>query len=161
MISLVQAIANFEGYNASPTNLPTANNNPGDIIYGNFAANYGATPDPNSAFAVFPSATAGFTALNDLLSGSSYSNLSLQDAITKWNGGGANSGAYVNYVAGQTGASPTDLVGDILNGSNSYISGSDNLSVNSGDGDYSDNSGINWGVVALITGVGFLIWLEL
>lgn len=94
-LSLPQAIARLEGFGASLSNIPTKNNNPGDITFGKFAQSYGATPgsessDPKTGekhtIANFPDPETGFKAMQDLLQSSEYKALTLAEAITKWQG---------------------------------------------------------------------------
>src|ERR1700743_806652 len=113
-VSLIDAINREEGYGANPNNLPTRNNNPGNIVYGSFAASYGAVKDPDSGFAIFPSGDIGLQAETDLLSSSSYSGLTISQAISKWNGKGANTPDYISNVASWTGLDPNTTVGDAL-----------------------------------------------
>ena len=112
-LDLLSAIAQQEGYGV-PGTIATRNNNPGDIVYGSFAQQYGATQDPMSSFAVFPDAQTGWTAEGDLLSSSAYSQLSIAQAIAKWNGNGANTPAYVQNVATWTGLDPSTTVSAAL-----------------------------------------------
>ena len=132
--NLVNAIARQEGYGI-PGVPATRNNNPGNIVFGSFAASYGATKDPNSQFAVFPNSDIGFSAATDLLSSSSYSNLSIADAIYKWNGKGSNSSTYVQNVSNWIGLDPNTTVSDALAGSYSTDNNA-NYSTNN-DGSYS------------------------
>lgn len=157
MSGLIDAISKFEGFGASASNAPTRNNNPGDIVFGPFAASYGATKDPASAFAVFPDSATGFQAANDLLSGPAYSGLSLSAAISKWNGGGANSGDYTNYVASYLGVDPNTLVSDIIAGGGGS-SLSDALSPSN---DLGSGFDIGNGTSLVVVGVGLLagLWL--
>lgn len=49
--------------------LADRNNNPANIKFGSFAKSLGATKDPNSPYAVFPSKAAGLTAATQLVAG--------------------------------------------------------------------------------------------
>jgi hypothetical protein len=84
-LTLAQAIARVEGYYAQgPTpNRPQRNFNPGDIEYTLFAKAAGAIGS-DGRFAVFASERAGFNALNELLKGPSYSNLTIQQAVNRY-----------------------------------------------------------------------------
>jgi hypothetical protein len=59
------------------------NNNPGNIVDGNFAQTNGAV-GTDGRFAVFPDAAAGFQALNNLLMTPTYQNLSVDQAIARY-----------------------------------------------------------------------------
>ena len=59
------------------------NNNPGNIVDGNFAQSNGAV-GTDGRFAVFPNAAAGFQALNNLLMTPTYQNLSVDQAIARY-----------------------------------------------------------------------------
>jgi len=67
-------------------------NNPLNIKYGEFAKGYGASPGQSALdggkFAMFPDVNTGIKAAKDLLTGSSYKNLSLEQAMRRWSGGG-------------------------------------------------------------------------
>lgn len=111
-LSLPQAIARYEGYGADPKNIPTANNNPGDLLFTPFTQKYGAvagptTVDKNGAsrtFSKFPDAQTGFAALEELLKSSSYNSLTLAQAIERWNGKNQpNNPDYIEKVSAWTG----------------------------------------------------------
>ncbi len=107
LLSLPQAIAKFEGFGASPGNLPTKNNNPGDIKFGPFAHNLGATKDQHSPFAVFSSPEAGQSAITKLLQTPGYQKLTIKEAIERWNGKDQpNNAQYVAAISKMTGLSP-------------------------------------------------------
>lgn len=88
-MTIAEAIAKVEGFGASSTNRPTRNNNPGDIEWGLFAEQHGATrvetPRPHQAarFAYFPDAQTGFSAMRALLM-QHYAGMTIADAITKY-----------------------------------------------------------------------------
>src|ERR1700691_2629741 len=84
-LTLIQAIARQEGFGASPHNIPTRNNNPGDIEYGEFAAAHGATgTDPvYPRYAAFPDAETGWSALRALLN-DAYLGMTLEAALNKY-----------------------------------------------------------------------------
>lgn len=113
-LSLPEAISRVEGFGASPQNIPTRLNNPGDIKYGSFAAKYGATPD-QTGFAHFPSVEAGKQAESDLLNTPGYANLPLSQAIPRYNGTNQPTNpAYLRAIEKFTGLSPDTLVRDAL-----------------------------------------------
>lgn len=66
-------------------------NNPGNLKYAAWMKKYGAVPGDESTdggrFAKFPDVSSGLSAMNGLLKGSTYNNLSVEDAIKKWTGG--------------------------------------------------------------------------
>ena len=67
-------------------------NNPLNIKFGSFAQKYGATQGKlatdGGSFAHFQTIEDGWKAAKDLLSGSFYNNLTLDEAMKKWSGGG-------------------------------------------------------------------------
>lgn len=75
------------------------NNNPGNIKYGTFAAQYGASQDANG-FAVFPTLEAGQQAMTALLSSNGYKNLTLDQALKRWSDGAY--GADITGIGGNT-----------------------------------------------------------
>jgi hypothetical protein len=80
MLSFVQAIARQEGFGVAG-DIPTRDNNPGDIIWGKFAQSQGATRD--GRFARWTSAVDGFNAERELLV-DDYVGLTVHDALNKW-----------------------------------------------------------------------------
>ncbi|MFN7996947.1 MAG: hypothetical protein U0Q18_25255 [Bryobacteraceae bacterium] len=112
-IALDQAIAQQEGYGASPSNLPTRLNNPGDLIY---AGQPGATRDA-SGFARFATAEAGWAALDAQLALDASRGLTLSQEISKWAPPTQNNtAAYLSNISSWTGADPTSSLTDILAG---------------------------------------------
>ena len=85
--------------NAHP-NIPQRANNPGDILYGDFAKAHGATgyilAQGGKKIATFPDALAGWAAAYALLSTKGYSGLSPDQAISRWQTGSS----LLNGVAG-------------------------------------------------------------
>ena len=63
------------------------NNNPGNMVYGKFAKAHGATGQDSGGFAIFPSMESGSGAQDALWQTSSYSDLSIEDAVKKWTSG--------------------------------------------------------------------------
>jgi len=80
------------------------NNNPGNIVYGDFAIKQGAVGyvigDGGVKLAVFPDMETGRKAHKELLTGGEYNNLSVGDALRKWSTGSTTSGASAGYVGG-------------------------------------------------------------
>ena len=67
-------------------------NNPGNIKFGGFARKYGAIQGQSATdgghFAIFPDIETGRQAMQDLLQGPTYSNLTLEQAMRRWSGNG-------------------------------------------------------------------------
>ena len=82
------------------------NNNPGNIKFGQFAQSQGATGQDSGGFAVFPSQTAGETAMANLLH-SSYRGLTLSQIVQKWTNGADPS--YLQSVMASTGLGANDV----------------------------------------------------
>lgn len=111
-MTLIQAIARMEGFDADPLNIPTRCNNPGDICAGQFANAHGAVPaapDPHNPesgpfrYAVFPTVNAGYAALRSLLV-AHYIGMSLANAIARYAPATENDTAnYVAWVCAWTG----------------------------------------------------------
>ena len=83
------------------------NNNPGNIVYGDYAKKMGAT-GTDGRFAIFPSWEVGSKAMENLLFGSSYAGkgLTVQQGIYKWAPPSENdSGSYATTVAKKAGVS--------------------------------------------------------
>lgn len=59
------------------------NNNPGNIMYGDFAVSMGAIGS-DGRFAIFPDMEMGYKAADALMKSKSYQNLTIGDAIKKW-----------------------------------------------------------------------------
>jgi hypothetical protein len=81
-MTFIEAIAKMEGFGAKPTNIPTRNNNPGDIIAGKFTAGHGAVGQ-DGRFAVFPDAATGFEALRVLLT-NHYAGSTVREAVNRY-----------------------------------------------------------------------------
>ena len=111
-MTLAQAIARMEGWYAQGKvpNRPQRNLNPGDLNFGTFAAKFGATNgDPR--FAVFPSADAGWAALEALLKSPLYVGLTLEEAINRFAPPSENeTHVYVQFVTRWTGRQATDVL---------------------------------------------------
>ena len=67
-------------------------NNPGNIKFGGFARKYGAIQGQSATdgghFAIFPDIETGRQAMQDLLQGPTYSDLTLEQAMRRWSGNG-------------------------------------------------------------------------
>ena len=89
------------------------NSNPGNIRKGDFSSNNGAIGDDGS-FAIFPEKGIGNKAIEALLRGGSYGNLSIEKAINRYAPPSENdTDAYVNFVLQQTNLSRTDILDDL------------------------------------------------
>lgn len=62
------------------------NKNPGNIKYGKWAKEHGATGQDKDGFAIFPDVNTGLSAMKGLLKSPEYRNLNVRDAIDKWTG---------------------------------------------------------------------------
>lgn len=84
------------------------NNNPGNLVYGDFAKRHGAIGS-DGQFAVFPNLESGNNARRKLLfEGSSYKDLSLRQAINRYAPPHENdTSAYINYIQRKTGVDPS------------------------------------------------------
>ena len=94
-------------------------NNPGAMIYSPIAAKYGAVKGEKGFtdaagrrynFAKFPTLVQGEAAQRALWESDAYRNMSLSEALRKWNGtkeGTAESGSYEKLIANAIGARPT------------------------------------------------------
>lgn len=84
--------------------IPARTNNPGDIIWGDFARKTGAigftvgTVGPD--IAVYPTPEAGWAAMQKLLSGGKYGGMRLEDALYTWSG---KDPTYASIMANTTG----------------------------------------------------------
>lgn len=116
MKTLAQAIATMEGF-YTPGTRAQRNNNPGNIEFGGFAQSCGSLrAESQGRFAVFPSADAGFHALETLLLSSAYRDLSVQQAIHRYAPPSENDTTnYVQQVCRWCGCQPTDRVADVVN----------------------------------------------
>jgi hypothetical protein len=81
------------------------NNNPGNLVYNSYTASLGAIGQ-NGNFAVFPDVATGQAALTSLLTGSTYQNLTVDQAIARYAPAFQNQTAnYQTFVTTQLGAS--------------------------------------------------------
>ena len=88
------------------------NNNPGNIIRGDFSRSHGAI-GADKRFAIFPDADTGFEAIVSLLR-ERYAELTLAQAIAKWAPPSENdTEGYKKIVERQTGLAATDVIGQM------------------------------------------------
>jgi len=114
----------MEGFYLTPGMSRAARNcNPGNIEWGKFAEDHGATgvePDGHTykgRFAVFPSADVGFAALKALLLGPVYRDLTVAQAINRYAPPSENNPTtYINDLCVWCGCRPTDTVVDVMTG---------------------------------------------
>lgn len=98
--TLDKAIQTMEGF--YPGSLSYRNQNPGNIVAGSFAAQFGGTAGAGG-FAQFPDLASGTAAEDALLGLYAQQGLTIGQAVQKWTGGTAPP-TYAPYVAGQAGA---------------------------------------------------------
>lgn len=126
-MTVLEAMAKEEGWggtdpDGSP-NRPTRNNNPGDLEFGNFAAEHGATGS-DGRFAIFPDPAAGWAAMRALLI-EKYQGLTVVEALNKYappkpkpgdpNGPPENNtSVYVQRVCEWAGVRSTEMLDDVL-----------------------------------------------
>ena len=106
------AIGQVEGFNAkgAKPNRPQRNHNPGDIEYGKFARDHGATGS-DGRFAIFPDDETGYKALDALLASKAYAGLTIPQAIAKFAPSFENdTTGYTANVLKRTGATATTTV---------------------------------------------------
>lgn len=109
MLTLIDAIAKMEGFGANPKNIPTRDNNPGDIVAGAFTKAHGQT-GTDGRFAVFASAEDGFSALRALLT-HHYVGSTVREAINRYAPPIENdTDHYVNIVCKLTGLTPDTVL---------------------------------------------------
>ena len=107
-ISICQAIAREEGFYVHGTRA-SRNNNPGNIVFGNYAKVHGAS-GTDGRFAIFPTAEDGFRAMADLIE-AHYSELTVAQAISKWAPSNENNTeAYIHNVCLWTGLNPSTVI---------------------------------------------------
>jgi hypothetical protein len=119
-MTLQQAIAKQEGF-GKPGARPTLLHNPGDIIYGTFATSHGAVGNVGG-YAEFPDDASGWAALTALLSGPSYRDLTVEQAIDRYCPAPAGStltegnqpDVYVQNICEWCDCSPTTPIADLL-----------------------------------------------
>ena len=110
MMTFIEAIAREEGFGIAG-DIPTRDNNPGDICAGSFATAEGATgTDPkNGRFATFATPEDGFHALRDLLV-KHYAGMTIHDALNKYAPSVENdTSSYESHVCSWTGLTPETI----------------------------------------------------
>lgn len=117
-LSFNQAVAREEGFGTSPNNRPTRNNNPGDLEWGTFAEQHGATrietcpPHVIPRFAYFPTMLTGQRAQAELLR-LHYCGLTVRQALNKYAPPVENdTSAYEANVCKWTGLSPLHILAE-------------------------------------------------
>jgi len=108
-MKFIEAIARMEGWGVKG-DIPTRDNNPGDIDNGKFAQAHGAIPNTPGRFAQFPTAEAGFAALRALLA-QHYIGLTVTAALNKYAPPVENNtNRYVGCVCEWTGLTPETIL---------------------------------------------------
>jgi hypothetical protein len=106
-------------------------NNPGAIMFGDFAQSYGATGAGPTGLAKFPTPAQGYAAEDALIGSYARKGFTLRDLINKWAPPTAKGNStestnnYVNSVAGKVGASPDTKISDIVSGVLGTLTGVD------------------------------------
>jgi hypothetical protein len=117
MKTIVQAIADFEGFYVAHSRAQR-NNNPGNINFGKMAKAYGAvletvptgTVNEVPRFAHFPTVDNGWTCLRDLLV-NNYHGMTVLDAFNKYAPPSENNTVtYASYICKETGLKLTDVL---------------------------------------------------
>jgi len=116
MLTIVQAIAQFEGFNI-PHSRAQRNNNPGNINFGSFAQQFGATletipqgVEEKARFAYFPTTDQGWNCLRELLN-SCYNGMTILAAFNKYAPSTENNTeSYAEFVCRETGLSLTTVL---------------------------------------------------
>lgn len=114
--TFLQAMARMEGFYKAGSR-PRRNNNPGDVEFGQFAKAHGAVKaeQPLGRFAVFPSAEAGFSAMQALFRAPAYAGLTVHQAISRWAPPPENDTEhYVRMVCEWVGCQPTDAIAPLV-----------------------------------------------
>lgn len=96
-----------------PRNL--RNRNPGNLRYGDFASQRGATGADDRGMAIFPSSALGFKAMVELLAGDGYAQLSLAQAVARYAPASDDNhpNHYAEVISGQTGIALERLLGQL------------------------------------------------
>jgi hypothetical protein len=117
MLTFIEAIARQEGFYV-PGSRANRNNNPGNIEWGAFAEEHGATrieacpAGETPRFAFFPDAATGFDAMRALLA-DAYSGLPVEAALNKWAPPIENqTSVYVADVCAWTGLTPDTILNE-------------------------------------------------
>lgn len=121
-MSFMEALAAFEGFGASPNNRPTRNNNPGDIEWGHFARENGATRIEEiptgylstPRFAYFPTPEAGWRALKELLQ-TRYKGFTVEETMSKFAPAVENEvNTYIKFICLKVGCKPSTIIDELL-----------------------------------------------
>jgi len=92
------------------------NNNPGNIVASKFAERRGGYDSDGDGFANFPSSAIGFMALYELITCSSYRNLTIAQAIHRYAPASVNpTAAYISYVTQATNLPQTTRIKNMTN----------------------------------------------
>ena len=118
-----RTIAKAEGFFSSKDNIPKRAHNPGNILYGKFTVDRGATgymtAQGGKKIAVFPDDLTGFKAMHELLAtkgAKGYANLSLEQKLSRWQTGKVQ--PIVNGIAGASKVSSSVPSGNSVTHSN-------------------------------------------
>lgn len=115
MKTLLEAMSAVEGFyqKIGPPNRPQRNHNPGDLEYGKFARDHGATGS-DGRFAIFPDDATGFAAMKALLL-THYKGMTLEAALNEYAPPVENAtNQYLALVCKMTGASPDTIIDTLL-----------------------------------------------
>lgn len=111
-MTLVEAMAKQEGFGV-PGTRATANHNPGNLEYHQFAIDHGAT-GTDGRFAIFPDDETGFNAMTALLK-EFYGGMTLGTALDKYAPPVENqTNIYLQHVCAWAECQPTDKIDDLL-----------------------------------------------
>lgn len=112
-MKFVDAIAREEGFFVHGTRA-ARNNNPGNIEFGEFTREHGATGS-DGRFAIFPTPEAGFAALKALFELPDYRSLTVAEALHRYAPSSENdTDLYIHNVCMWVGCLSTDVVGALL-----------------------------------------------
>lgn len=115
--ALDQAIANFEGFNV-PGSIAQRQNNPGNLVYGQYAIDHGAIQSGTNGIAVFPDVQTGLQAEDANVGNLVNQGLSLSDLLAKWSPPSADGNSqaildhYISSVSKSTGYDPNTPLKD-------------------------------------------------
>ena len=121
-MTFLEAVAKYEGWQASPTNRPTRNNNPGNVEWGPFAQSHGATRlevipqgyTSTARYAEFPDPDTGFGCMRALFL-KRYAGMTVEATMHKYAPPVENdTRAYVNYICQKCGCTPATMVDELL-----------------------------------------------
>lgn len=172
--SIDSAIQQMEGY--YPGSLSYKNNNPGNLVSGDFASQYGGTPGAGG-FAQFPSYSAGQQAQDALVTQYANKGYTLDQLINAWapSSDGNNTQNYQNFMAQQLGVSGSTPLIQLQNTSASNASGGFGSSILNAANPFSGiggqtvqenlqsiaQSGLSWGRVATFVAGSILLVIGL